>query len=130
MSRGLYYALGALACVSLLLNAAQWQDRRAKLDEITRLRAEALTATIARDADECARTLRDGLQGAIDHDLDAKMRALSHLAQESGQLDDAGFLRRLRGMLAGAAPGGADAAGEPAGAVPDTANAAGTHGRQ
>lgn len=128
--KALYWGLAALALVSLAVNAALWQDRRAKTEEIANLQAEVLAVTIARSADECARNLRDGLQGAIDHDLDEKMRSLEQLAEESAELDDAGFLRRLRGMLSGAAPGAPDAAGEPACAVPDAANAAGPHERQ
>ncbi|WP_165079121.1 MULTISPECIES: hypothetical protein [unclassified Desulfovibrio] len=128
--KALYWGLAALACASLAVNAALWQDRRAKTEEIAKLQAEVVAVTIARSADECARTLRDGLQGAIDHDLDEKMRSLEQLAEESAELDDAGFLRRLRGMLAGSAPGAPDAAGEPAGTVSGAANAAGPHERQ
>ena len=128
--KALFWGLAALAFVSLAVNAALWQDRRAKTEEIAKLEAEVVAVTIARSADECARNLRDGLQGAIDHDLDEKMRSLEQLAEESAELDDADFLRRLRGRLAGSAPGAPDAAGEPARAVPGPANAAGPHERQ
>lgn len=128
--KALYWGLAALAIASLAVNAALWQDRRAKTEEIANLQAEVLAVTVARSADECARNLRDALQGAIDDDLDEKMRSLEQLAEESAELDDAGFLRRLRGMLANTAPGAPDAAGEPAGTVPGPANAAGPHERQ
>ena len=128
--KALYWGMAALALDSLAVNAALWHDRRAKTEEIAKLEAEVLAVTVARSADECARNLREGLQGAIDHDLDEKMRSLEQLAEESAELDDADFLRRLRGMLAGSAPGAPDAAGEPACAVPGAANAAGPHERQ
>lgn len=129
MTRWSIIALSVLACASLAVNAALWQERRDLMDETQALRTSVAALSAARTADEKSRAVRDQLKEEARHDAAQKYEELDRIETGGAALDDSAYLDALRRLLSGDADRGPNSAGQPAGGLPATKNAGGAHAK-